>query len=380
VGYSRNSYAWNKDIDPDAGMLRIVAGLGTRAVDRTFQDYPRIASLDKPQLLPSSAPEDRFKFVQKNVDVLDFNDNMLLTIPIEEVAQKTPQWMRNLLIEHDRQTENRLEEMGRKQEIISTSCERILKNDEIVKIFKDMMSTIQDHYKYPVDIEFTINFSEDGDFLIDLVQCRPLQSKGSGSTEVSIPQVDEKDIFFKLDGNTMGGPIDKSVDLIAIVDAKGYAQMPYKDKFSVSNAVEAINRYAGENDKKMILLGPGRWGTTSAELGVPVRFAQICNTEGMFEMSFESSGLMPELSFGSHFFQDLVEADIFYGAIFEKDCSEGMGSIYSEDVLSKKFQNIYADINDTLPALKDIVKVYDVSDGKVKLVADSNNAAVCYIK
>lgn len=384
VGYSMNSYAWNKDIDPDAGMLRIVAGLGTRAVDRTLQDYPRIASLDKPNLVPHSSPEDKFKFVQKNLDVLDFSDNMLLTIPIEEIAEKSPAWYKKLIVEHDYETENRLSEMGQKREIISTSCNKILQNEELVTTMREILSTIQEKYKYPVDIEFTINFSEDGEYLINLVQCRPLQAKVIGNAAVEIPDISDDDVFFRLCGNIMGGPTKKEFDLIVVVDAKGYAEMPYKEKFSVANAIEAINNYAGVNNKSLMMLGPGRWGTASAELGIPVRYAQICNVEAIFEMSFESSGLMPELSFGSHFFQDLVEADTFYGAVFEKECSEGTESVYRPEVLDNA-EEIYSKIPDTLRALTDIIKVYsfdgDKTSAKPVLVADSkSSAALCYLQ
>ena len=378
VGYSTNSYAWSKQIDPKAGVLRIVAGLGTRAVDRTLHDYPRIANLDKPELLPNSSPEDRFKFVQRNVDVLDFSDNMLLTIPIEEVREKTPKWYSDLMIEHDIQTEQRMRDMGRNQEVIATSCDKILKNPEIVKTFSDMLKTIEENYKYPVDIEYTVNFTEDGDFLINLVQCRPLQSAGTGSMKVDVPDAPEEDTFFRLKGNIMGGPIDRSFDLVAIVDPKAYADMPYKDKYLVANAIEAVNNYAGQNDKTLMILGPGRWGTSSAELGVPVRFAQISNTAAIFEMSFESSGLMPELSFGSHFFQDLVENSTFYGAIFEEDCSEGNASLYRPEFLSDR-ANIYGDIPGTYDALKDVVTVYAFDGEDLRLAADSTEEALCYI-
>ena len=68
-----------------------------------------------------------------------------------------------------------------------------------------------------------------------------------------------------------------------------------------------------------MLIGPGRWGTTTPSLGVPVHFSELCNTAVLCEVSYKQGGLVPELSFGSHFFQDIVEADIFYAAIFDGD-------------------------------------------------------------
>ena len=66
-----------------------------------------------------------------------------------------------------------------------------------------------------------------------------------------------------------------------------------------------------------MLLGPGRWGTTTPMLGVPVRFAEISNMAIIGEVASKEAGFMPELSYGSHFFQDIVESGIFYVAIFD---------------------------------------------------------------
>ncbi len=377
VGYSTNAYAWSRDIDPKAGVLRIVAGLGTRAVDRTQSDYPRIANLDNPELLPNTSPDERFKFVQRNVDILDFSDNMLLTVPIEEIEEKAPKWFGRLIIEHDRQAEARMRELGRPRKIIATSCENILKNEEIVRTFREIMRTLEDIYEYPVDIEFTINFSENGEFLINLVQCRPLQTQGSGEMRVEVPETKDEDTFFRLEGNIMGGPVDRRFDLVAVVEPRKYAEMIYKDKFSVANVIEMINRYAFDNDRTLMLLGPGRWGTASPELGVPVRFAQISKVSALLEMSFLSDGLMPELSFGSHFFQDLVETRTFYGAVFEEDCGEGKASFFRPQAITDA-PEIYDKIPGMPPGYQDIVKVYDLRGRRLRLVADSSERAVCF--
>ena len=55
VGFSVNPFVWDHSIDPDAGFLRIVAGLGTRAVDRTEDDYTRLVALNNPKLRPEKS-------------------------------------------------------------------------------------------------------------------------------------------------------------------------------------------------------------------------------------------------------------------------------------------------------------------------------------
>lgn len=374
VAYSSNSYAWHKDIDPNAGLVRIVAGLGTRAVERISSDYPRIASLDKPSLTPGG----KSSFAQRNVDVLDLLDNSLQTISLEEVAQKSPGWYKKLVVEHDREAEARLREGGVNKEIIYTTCDAILKNPHLTESMKEMLSTIQENYRYPVDVEFTINFSETGEFLINLVQCRPLQAKGTGAHSVTLPDLPLDRVFFRLYGGAMGGPVNMPIDLVAIIDGDGYAKLPYNMKYGVARAVEAINQYAKTAEKSLMLIGPGRWGTSSPELGVTTRFAQLSNVNALCESSFESEGLMPELSFGSHFFQDLVESDIFYGAIFEKDCVQGKRSIYQHNLLSGMHE-LYRTIPNSLESYNDIIRVYDTSPIKLTLLSNStSDETVCY--
>jgi pyruvate,water dikinase len=86
VGYSYNSYRWHKDIESNAGMIRVVMGLGTRAVDRTDGDYPRIASLDKPQLTPLTNTVSKNRYSQHKVDVLDLEKNIFLSINLQEAS------------------------------------------------------------------------------------------------------------------------------------------------------------------------------------------------------------------------------------------------------------------------------------------------------
>jgi hypothetical protein len=54
VGFSQNSFRWNEKIRRDDGFLRLVWGMGTRAVDRVDNDYPRLIALSHPQLRPET--------------------------------------------------------------------------------------------------------------------------------------------------------------------------------------------------------------------------------------------------------------------------------------------------------------------------------------
>lgn len=315
VGNSSNLYVWDKSIDMDAGMLRLVFGMGTRAVDRAVGDYARIVCLDDPARIPPMSLEDRKKYSQHGADVISLKENMLMGVDLDSIFSRDIKADKDLFASLDIQTANRLRELGytgRRPYIFD--FDKLLKNTEFPEIMRNMLAVLSKVYDYPVDIEFTANFKRDNRFKINLLQCRPLQTRGLGKP-VEIPRVDEKDCFFSVRGNFMGGNVRLPVDNVVYVDAKAYSGLSEQDKYAVARQIGLINAYL--KGKNSILIGPGRWGTTTPSLGVPVHFSEICNMSVICEVSSVEAGFMPELSYGSHFFQDLVEAGIFYVAVIE---------------------------------------------------------------
>jgi phosphoenolpyruvate synthase/pyruvate phosphate dikinase len=87
VAFSRNPFRWNPKIRREDGFLRLVWGLGTRAVDRVDNDYPRMIALSHPQLRPETTAKAIRQYSQWYVDVIDLVANEFVTLPIEEVLQ-----------------------------------------------------------------------------------------------------------------------------------------------------------------------------------------------------------------------------------------------------------------------------------------------------
>ncbi len=364
VGYSYNSYRWDQDIDPKQGMVRLVMGLGTRAVDRTDGDYPRIASLDKPERTPSSGKTGKNQFVQSKVDALCLSTNHMKGIELSEIIKKLPDWFIKLMVEHDTERESELRERGIYQDIIYTTCDNLLKNQDLVKMLKGIMAAITKEYDYPVDIEFAVNFNEEGEFVVNLLQCRPLQVGGLG-VKVEIPEIREDQCFFALNGGTMGGAYYQPVDVVIQIDPKAYYEFPYNKKSNVARTIGKLNQYYKDKGKAIMLLVPGRLGTSSPELGVPVSFAEISNMKIACEVAYKGAGYMPELSFGSHFFQDLVETDIFYAAIFEDENTLIHNPNFFDGDKNILLDLVWADVEQ-----KDIIKVYSIEDKGVSLISD----------
>ncbi len=316
VGNSSNLYVWDKSVDGSAGMLRLVFGLGTRAVDRTEGDYVRIVSLDNPLRLPLIDYQDNKKFSQHYVDVLSLRDNKHLAKPLEEIIAKDIKVKKELFAGIDYETLDRLRELGRYHTLTPyiLNFNGLLKTTNFPSLMKELLALLQYHYNYPVDIEFTANFKSDGSFKINLLQCRPLQTKGLGK-QVLIPEaIDEQDCLIRTKGNFMGGNIHLPIDYVVYIPPTEYLKLTEAEKHAVARAVGRINQKL--KGQKVMLIGPGRWGTTTPSLGVPVHFTELCNMTVICEVASKEEGFEPELSYGSHFFQDLVEADIFYVAIF----------------------------------------------------------------
>ena len=317
VGYSYSTYQWRRDIDPDAGMLRLVMGLGTKAVDRTQNDYPRLVNLDRPAVTMTKNVAEKHRFSQHKLDVLDLEENALCEKELDAVLPVLPRWLKNLLLEHDYEAEQRLYDMGRPRQIWFISCQRLLENEAFTGLMKKLLATLQRVYENPVDIEYTVNCGENGDFLVNLLQCRPLYV-GQNREAVRIPALKAERTFFDIHDTCMGRSSCRKLDALVLVDPKEYYEYPYARKSEVAGVIGRINRYfLSQPEKKNVLLAvPGRIGTSSPELGIPAAFAELSGYCGICEVSDDRAGYMPELSFGSHMFQDLVEADIFYAAIY----------------------------------------------------------------
>ena len=367
VGYSYSPYRVMKDSDPAAGMLRLVMGLGTSAVDRTEGSYPRIVNLDMPEKSSYSSSADKHKFSQGKAEVINMASHTLEKLAYDKIEPDIPKYLENVLLEHDYDAESRLREMGRPRQIKFISCKGLVANRQLMDQMKRMLRCIQDEYDYPVDTEFTINISDNGDYSVDLLQCRPLQVQKTSSGTVIPEGITEDNILLESRGSSMGLSKASELDIIVYVDPVKYYNMPYKDKPAVAWMIGRLNWHYRDLGKHMMLIVPGRVGTTSPELGVPTSFADISAFEIICETEETRAGYNPELSYGSHIFQDLVEAEILYTAVFNSaktvhfhpeklDSSPDMISEFGED-----------------PALSDIVHVFDVSGRNCRVYNDIAN-------
>lgn len=370
VGYSRSAYKWYPDMDMDAGMLRLVIGLGTKAVDRTGEDYPRLASLDRPAATVHATVEEKHRYSQRYLDVLDCKDNLEKEIRLDELLPLLPRWYKLLLLEHDTDAEQRLRQTGRRRDVFFVSCQRLLEKKEFTVMMQKLLKTLERVYGNPVDIEYTVNMDETGAFVMNLLQCRPLY-QGKKSKQINATAVHLKNTLFDIRDSSMGPSGIRTIDVVVHIDPEAYYNYPYALKYDVANAVGKINQYYRDKGKELLLLTPGRIGTSSPELGVPVTFGDISNFSVLCEVSDSRAGYMPELSYGSHMFQDLVEAEILYCAIWNNEKTK----IYSPELILNE-DNIIGDILPELENMKGIIHITETPG--LKVIIDSiRNICIC---
>ena len=313
VAVSRNLYLWDPRIDAEAGMMRVVMGLGTRAVDRTSEDYARIVCLDDPARVPPTLYGDAARFAQRRVDLLSLSENTLVSRPCEEPVATLGEDAA-LLTSPDLEAARIAADWGRPSPVRQlVDLRGLLTRTELPATVRRALRLLEAAYDHPVDIEFTANLAADGSVRMNVVQCRPLQTRGPGSP-VQMPRADPGTRLFAATGSFMGGNVRLPVDHVVLVRAAEYLALPEQHKHAVARAVGRLNRTVAAQ-QPTLLVGPGRWGTTTPSLGVPVRFSELGRMVGIVEVAAPDAGIAPELSFGSHFFQDLVEAGVFYVAL-----------------------------------------------------------------
>jgi hypothetical protein len=376
VGYSYSPYRFMESLNPEAGMLRLVMGLGTSAVDRTEGSYPRLVSLDNPKATTAKDCGEKHKYSQKKLELIHRGEGKLQQVELDVIKPYMPFFLQRLLLEHDYEVEQRFRDQGRNRDVQFISCQGIVEKTEIMTQMKDILATIQKEYDYPVDTEFTINFSEDGDYVINMLQCRPLQVfEDSGDFEMPT-EVDASKVLFECEGSAMGLSRSEQIDVVVHVDPVNYYNMDYKEKYSIATVIGTINWKMRDSGKKMLLMVPGRIGTTSPELGVPTAFADISEFEAICEIANSEAGYNPELSYGSHFFQDLVESGILYNAIFENNKTK----CFHVELLTD-CKNLLGEYVPKSEHLQDIVHVYDVKDMELMLCNDMKQGRIiCYKK
>ncbi|MCU0835636.1 MAG: PEP/pyruvate-binding domain-containing protein [Chromatiaceae bacterium] len=316
VGLSRNPYVWNRLIDPKAGMVRLVFGLGTRAVDRADDDYTRVVALNAPKRRPESDADEVRQYSQRRVDLIDLDASQVVAVEFSELAGRAEDLPLDIFASADRGLAQGYDGEGLPPVApLLLTFDHLLAKTQFVADMREMLRILEHSYEYPVDLEFTANFKPDGEYRINLVQCRPLQVAADVAAATEPAMITEENLVLSSRGAVIGTSRQHPIDRVIYVTPSVYAQLTNQERYAVARLVGRVV-HAGEPGRKLLLVGPGRWGTTTPSLGVPVSFAEIDRIAVLCEIVAMREDLIPDVSLGTHFFNDLVEIDILYLALF----------------------------------------------------------------
>jgi len=198
--------------------------------------------------------------------------------------------------------------------------DELLKRTPLADRMRKMLQILEKNYQSPVDTEFTVQVmnptSIQPEVNICILQCRP-QSHLKDSKAHLPKNIPAEDIIFSTSRMVPRGRVDW-INYVIYVRAEGYLALPTESaRTEVGRSISKLN--AALADQVFICVGPGRWGTRNLDLGVYIGYSDIYNTSALIEVTGEETGLAPEPSFGTHFFQDLVEANIYPLAIDLED-------------------------------------------------------------
>ena len=354
VAFSNNEFRWSPRIKREDGLVRLVPGLGTRAVDRVGDDFPILLAPGQPNLVVNVSVEEKIKYSPTKIDVINLETNEFETKNIfevlKEVGDKIPSAHKMVSVVEGNHIRNPIGfELDFETDDLVITFDNLINNTRFIKKIQELLRLLENKIQSPVDIEFA---SDGTDFY--LLQCRP-QSYSKDIAPSPIPKEISSDKFiFSADRYVSNGRV-QDITHIVYVDPIKYGELPNKEDYlAVGRAVGKLNKLLPK--RQFILMGPGRWGSRGdIKLGVNVTYSDINNTAVLIEIARKKGNYVPDLSFGTHFFQDLVEASIRYLPLYPDD----PGIVFNEMFFIESSNHI-ADILPEFEYLGDVIKIIDV--------------------
>jgi predicted nucleotidyltransferase len=354
VAFSHNEFRWSPRLRQEDGLMRLVPGLGTRAVDRVGDDFPILVAPGQPQLRANASAEEVARYSPRRIDVINLRTNAFETVDAAEFFRRhgdeipaVEQLVSVLADGNLRPILPGVTDFG-SQDVVVT-CEGLLSRTPFIKQIHALLGLLESQLRHPVDVEFASDGRD-----IYLLQCRAL-IPAKHAKPAPIPRdIARERLVFSADRYVANGTV-ANITHIVYVDPARYEQLGSREELlAVGRAVGRLNKVLPR--RQFILMGPGRWGSRGdIKLGVPVTYSDINNTAMLIEIARKRGDYTPEVSFGTHFFQDLVEAEIRYLPLYPDE----QGVVFNEAFLTRS-PNLLGELVPELASLADTVRVIDV--------------------
>jgi hypothetical protein len=315
---------------PEEGFAVAALGLGTYVVEgeMAYRFSPKYPTTD------INSPKDQYKNSQvnfyavdlkdKNLNLLDGEDAGLVKLEIEDAERHGN--MRHCASVYDAESERIVPGLTQPGPRI-VNFANILKYNYIplAETLQVVLDIVKEAMGSPVEIEFAVDLNKDSRNRASfyLLQIKPLIGNADDYV-VNMDDISKESILLYAEKSMGNGRIDLVSDVIYIP----------KERFDKSKTqemaieIEKLNAMMIAENKKYVLIGPGRWGTRDKFIGVPVNWPQISAAKVIVETSLEDFPL--DASSGSHFFHNVTSMNVGYLSVQP----ELTGSYISWDMLA----------------------------------------------
>jgi hypothetical protein len=382
VAFSRNLYRWAPQIKREDGFIRLVWGLGTRAVDRVGNDFPRLVALSHPLLRPSNEPVSIRYYSQQYIDLIDLQENNFKTLPVQEVYSSRYAPLR-YIVQQDQDgyfSPLRTSIVDDKRDLVLTFDE-LLRRTPLAERMREVLKVLERAYRSPVDLEFTAQLthldSGKPEICLTLLQCRPQAQLMPAERPAFPAELPLEDVIFRTRFVVPEGRLE-GIDWVLFVPPEGYFALPSLGaRKDLANLIGRMN--AALKDEAFICVGPGRWGSSNSDLGVPIAYGDIYHTRALVELAGQSIDLPPEPSLGTHFFQDLLESNIYPLAIYLDDAQNTFERGFFYDTPNRAAERVTVP-----PELRGALRLIRVSDYRkgaslTVVMSDERSEAAAYL-
>jgi pyruvate, water dikinase len=312
VAFSTNYYPWTSRLKPEDGIVRLVVGTGTRAVGR---EYARVFSPKLPGLRPEGSDvRTIIRVSQETVDVLDMELGRLSQRKLNGLSNPLLAKICSIVAD-DGTLRDPLSTaaMVKSDQRFVASFTRLIEGRTIMPftpLVRETLASLEELLEYPIDIEFAVDFSSpaaslQGSPLFVILQVRPLGVRPE-HREIPIPKIAPERMIMEC-SNVLGNGQLSNIRNLVFVDPEAYR---WDRAFDIARAIGRINQGLDQEDEPYILVGPGRWASSNPQLGVPAQYNEISGAVVIVEMS--TADFAPELSYGTHFYADMVASGVLY--------------------------------------------------------------------
>ncbi len=302
---------------PRDGFAVIALGLGQYVMEgeRAYRFSPAYPSLE------ISSQKELFKNSQVNFYAVDMSDRDLNLLEGENAG------LRKLdisIAEHHGNLKHLASVLNKDNDTLIPGLDalgpRVINFANILKYnyiplastLKTVLDVVTEACGTAVEIELAVDLTKDnsGNASFYLLQIKPLLGSGAGYN-IDPESINENELLL-LSRKSMGNGVINDITDIMFIDPDKFDPMFTPE---MAEEIAAANEKMVKENRKYILIGPGRWGSNDKFLGIPVAWPQISNAKVIVEVSLPD--FHPDASLGSHFFHNVTSMNVGYFSVIQ---------------------------------------------------------------